>query len=76
MAFQKSYSADKKGNVFTKVKMDYKSDLALCEYFSDNLSKIETWFNIISPKMKSLTDLKNELSILSSKNWGTVYGNK
>lgn len=76
MAFQKSYSTDKKGNVFTKVKMDYKSDLALCEYFSDNLSKIETWFNIISPKMKSLTDLKNELSILSSKNWGTVYGNK
>ena len=76
MAFQKSYSADKKGNVFTKVKMDYDSDIALCEYFSDNLSKIESWFNIISPKRKSLTDLKKELSILSKKAWGKVYGNK
>lgn len=76
MAFQRSYSANKKGNVFTKVKMDYKSDLALCEYFSDNLSKIESWFNIISPKMKTLKDLKNELSILSTKNWESIYGNK
>ena len=42
-AFQKSYSADKKGNVFTKVKMDYKADVALCDYFSDNISKIERW---------------------------------
>ncbi len=75
-AFQKSYSTDKKRNVFTKVKMDYDSDIALCEYFSDNLPKIESWFNIISPKRKSLTDLKKELSILSKKDWRKVYGNK
>ncbi len=73
-AFQKSYSSDKKGNVFTKVKMDYDSDIALYDYFNDNLSKIESWFNIISPKKKSLADLKNELTTLSKKNWENVYG--
>ena len=73
-AFQKSYSADKKGNVFTKVKMDYSSDVALCNYFSKNISKIENWFNIISPKNKTLLDLKKELSVLSKKNWESIYG--
>ncbi len=73
-AFQKSYSADKKGNVFTKVKMDYDSDIALCDYFSNNLPKIEKWFNIISPKNKTLSNLKEELSKLSKKNWKNVYG--
>lgn len=75
-AFQKSYSADKKGNIFTKVKMDYDSDIVLCEYFSANLTKIESWFNIISPKKKSLADLKKELSVLSKKDWENIYGNK
>lgn len=73
-AFQKSYSADKKGNVFTKVKMDYSSDVALCNYFTKNISKIENWFNIISPKNKTLLDLKKELSVLSKKNWESIYG--
>ena len=73
-AFQKSYSADKKGNVFTKVKMDYDSDVALCNYFTDNILKIEKWFNIISPKNKTLLDLKKELSVLSKKNWEAIYG--
>ena len=75
-AFQKSYSADKKGNVFTKVKMDYSSDVALCNYFTKNISKIENWFNIISPKNKTLLDLKKELSVLSKKNWESIYGKK
>ena len=75
-AFQKSYSAEKKGNIFTKVKMDYDSDIALCDYFKSNLSKIESWFNIISPQNKLLSDLKNELSILSKKNWESVYGKR
>lgn len=75
-AFQKSYSAEKKGNIFTKVKMDYDSDIVLCDYFKSNLSKIESWFNIISPQNKSLFDLKNELSILSKKNWEGVYGKR
>ena len=54
--------------------MDYNSDMALCSYFTDNLAKIENWFNIISPKKKTLSDLKKELSILSKKNWEAVYG--
>jgi hypothetical protein len=52
--------------------MDYDSDIALCEYFSDNLSKIESWFNIISPKKKTIVNLKKELSILSKKNWENI----
>lgn len=67
--------ADKKGNVFTKVRMDCDSDRALCDYFSANLHEIEGWFNVISPQKKSLADLKRELLALSKKNWEAVYGN-
>lgn len=74
-AFQRSYSSDKKGNVFTKVRMDCDSDRALCDYFSANLHEIEGWFNVISPQKKSLADLKRELLALSKKNWEAVYGN-
>jgi hypothetical protein len=73
-AFRKSYSAEKKGNVFTKVKMDYGSDAALCSYFSKNLRRIEGWFNVISPKGKSLKDMKRDLSLLANKDWEGVYG--
>lgn len=72
-AFQKSYCADKKGNVFTKVKMDCDSDRALCAYFSDNRTRIENWFNIIAPGQKTLVDLKRELRVLSQKDWRTIY---
>lgn len=74
-AFRRSYSADKKGNVFTKVKMDYESDKVLCRYFSDNLKRIEGWFNVISPKGQSLGKMKRDLSVLASKDWEGVYGN-
>ncbi len=74
-AFRRSYSADKKGNVFTKVKMDYESDKVLCRYFSDNLKRIESWFNVISPKGQSLGKMKRDLSVLASKDWEGVYGN-
>ena len=72
-AFRKSYCADKKGNIFTKVKMGCDSDRALCAYFSDNRTKIEGWFNIIAPKQKTLADLKTELRVLSQKDWRSVY---
>jgi len=71
-AFINSYSKDKKRNVFTKVKMDYEADLALLEYFSKNIGKIESWFNIISPEGKSIDELKKELSELSGKNWSQI----
>lgn len=73
-AFRKSYSAEKKGNIFTKVKMDYESDVALCSYFSVNLERIESWFNVISPKGASLEKMKRELSLLASKSWESIYG--
>ncbi len=73
-AFRKSYSAAKTGNVFTKVKMDYVSDAALCSYFSRNLKRIEGWFNVISPKGKSLKEMKCDLSVLANKEWDRVYG--
>ena len=73
-AFRKSYSAEKKGNVFTKVKMDYESDAELCSYFSKNLRRIEGWFNVISPKGAFLKEMKRDLSVLASKNWEGVYG--
>jgi hypothetical protein len=68
-AFSKSYSKLKKGNVFTKVKIDYYADIALMNYFKKNESKIESWFNVITPKNRKLIDLKKELKILSCKNW-------
>jgi len=63
----------KKGNVFTKVKMDLEADKALNRYFQDNQKKIEGWFNVISPKKRKLTTLKVELEKLSNKNWWEVY---
>lgn len=72
-AFLSSYSLNKKANVFTKVRMNYKSDEALCEYFSVNIKTIEKWFNVISPKESTLLDLKANLINLSRKDWWEVY---
>lgn len=73
-AFRSSYSPLKKGNVFTKVKMDCESDKALCSYFSANQRRIEGWFNVISPNGMTLSDMKRDLSKLAAKDWGAVYG--
>jgi len=72
-AFDMSYQKDKLGNVFTKVKMDNACDIALCEYFKTNSKKIESWFNIIAPKEKSISLLRAELETLSSKKWWEIY---
>ena len=72
-AFNQSYNAKKKLNVFTKVKMDLEADKALNTYFQDNQKKIEGWFNVISPKKRKLTTLRKELKTLSNKNWWEVY---
>ena len=71
-AFKNSYSANKKRNVFTKVKMDFEADEVLLKYFSDNLNEIESWFNIIAPGGKNIDELKNELHELRSKNWKEI----
>jgi len=71
-AFKNSYTADKKRNVFTKVRMDIAADEALLKYFSNNISNIESWFNIITPESKSISDLRNEISELRTKNWRNI----
>jgi hypothetical protein len=72
-AFDKSYNENKKGNIFTKVKIDYYADIALTNYFKENETRIKSWFNVITPKNKNLEELKNELYILSNKNWWEIY---
>ena len=67
-----SYTADKKRNVFTKVKMDFASDAALLKYFTENHNRIEAWFNIITPDNKTIMNLKNEIAELRSKNWRVI----
>lgn len=72
-AFNRSYNENKKGNVFTKVKMDYSADVALMNYFTKNEEKIKKWFNIITPKNRDLNELKKELFLLSEKKWWEIY---
>jgi hypothetical protein len=71
-AFIQSYTGKKSSNRFTKVRIALAADLALQEYFQQNLSHIESWFNIISPMGRSITELKKELHMLASKNWKEI----
>lgn len=71
-AFISSYTAIKKKNQFTKVQMNIEADRILLDYFSKNVNTIESWFNIISPKKKKLSTLKEELKELKNKNWTSI----
>jgi len=71
-AFKCSYTANKKRNVFTKVKMDFEADAVLLKYFSEKTNEIESWFNIIAPGEKTITELKDVLTELRSKNWTEI----
>lgn len=70
--FLSSYAEDKKKNQFTKVQMNIEADRILLKYFNDNLSAVESWFNVVSPTQKKLTDLKGELDELKNKNWKNI----
>jgi len=70
--FLSSYSEGKKKNQFTKVQMNFEVDKILLNYFNKNLKNIESWFNIISPKKKKLSTLKDELNVLKNKNWTAI----
>lgn len=70
--FLSSYTEGKKKNQFTKVQMNIEADRILLKYFRENLSMVESWFNVISPNQKNLTSLKNELEELKNKNWKTI----
>jgi len=71
-AFVQSYTGEKGGNRFTKVKIALAADLALQDYFSKHISEVESWFNIISPAARSVAELKRELTLLASKNWKEI----
>lgn len=71
-AFVESYTGRKGCNRFTKVRMTLAADLALQEYFRANLSKIESWFNVISPAGRSIFGLKREIELLSTKEWKEI----
>ena len=71
-AFKKSYTADKKRNVFTKVRMDFEADRLLIKYFSEKSDSIEKWFNVIAPQRRPIKELKKELHELRSKKWETI----
>lgn len=70
--FLASYSSKKKKNQFTKVQMNINADAALLKYFSENLVRIEKWFNIIAPASGSIDQLKDEIKTLNSKSWEEI----
>jgi len=71
-AFLASYNSEKTKNQFTKVQMNLDANNALLNYFNDNISKIENWFNIISPTDVNLDKLKEEISLLKNKDWSKI----
>ena len=71
-AFVNSYQPKKTNNCFTKVKISLSADKAIQEYFKENLSKIENWFNIISPISKNIQNLKSDINSLTQKKWEEI----
>jgi hypothetical protein len=71
-AFLQSYGPGAKTNRFTKVKMDVKADVVLRNYFAAHAKEIESWFNIITPRNRSLTRLQQELKALNGKEWDRI----
>ena len=68
-AFAQSYGGARGSNRFTKVKMDLSADRALRRYFRANVSRVEGWFNVISPVGAEISEFKQLLGLLASKNW-------
>jgi len=71
-AFAASYTGEKLKNQFTKVQINIEADRLLQDFFVQNIKEIEDWFNVISPKKKTLEILKQELIELKNKNWQAI----
>ena len=71
-AFLKSYKAGKRKNQFTKVQMHISADHALQGYFRKNITRIESWFNVISPQRFDIKILKSQMSQLAQKDWKRI----
>ncbi len=72
-AFRTSYTGKKGVNQFTKVKISLAADAALQSYFTSKRDLIEDWFNVIAPRGKRLSVLRQELTSLSKKNWQEIH---
>lgn len=72
-AFLASYTGSKGKNRFTKVQMDMAADKVLVQYFASHADRIESWFNIITPKHENLAGLRSILTKLSNKNWRKIH---
>lgn len=66
-AFIDSYSDGKKTNSFTKSRIALDAHYALTSFFHDNISIIESWFNIIAPDDMTMQDIKQQLYCLLNK---------
>ncbi|MDE6337589.1 MAG: hypothetical protein K2L34_13580 [Muribaculaceae bacterium] len=66
-AFISSYRDGKKTNSFTKSKILLEAHGALTEFFHNNLSLVESWFNIISPNGMTIEEIKHQLHYLINK---------
>ena len=66
--FLQSYSGKRGKNRFTKVKMDWMTDLAIRRYFHAHIDEIGNWYNVISPKDAKIAHLRNDLAALAKKN--------
>jgi hypothetical protein len=42
-------------------------------YFQDNAERIESWFNIITPRNGTIKGLHSQISQLRDKNWETIH---
>lgn len=73
-AFLASYSGKSGRNRFTKVRVGVSADEALRNYFTAHEAEVETWFNVISPRDRELTQLQADLRALAAKNWQEVTG--
>ena len=74
-AFISSYppaGGPKTDNAFTKKKMEQAAHFALDAYFAANISRIEGWFNVISPHGGTLQDLREILVTLKNKDWRSI----
>lgn len=71
-AFLASYTGRKGENRFTKVQMDLKAHVALEGYFASNPGRVESWYNVITPKAGRLAGLRRAVEALANKNWEEI----
>lgn len=72
-AFLASYVGRSGANRFTKVRIALEADQLLQAYFTANLAKVESWFNVIGPRRKGLQLLCDELHRLAEKKWEEIH---